>query len=93
VTPSGPTDLVLEELRSIREEMQAMHLEMDAHFDCLARGLEARFDRLDAALADLSREVRSFDVERFAAIYKPNPAFLKFGLRDARIRAVAAALS
>ena len=50
-TPSKPTDLVLEQLRVMRAET-------NARFDDVQRGFGARFDRIEAEIVAVNKEIR-----------------------------------
>ena len=50
-TPSKPTDLVLEQLRVMRAET-------NARFDYVQRDFGARFDRIEAEIVAVNKEIR-----------------------------------
>jgi len=60
-SPAEPTNLVLEHLRLLRQEMTQ-------GFEAMS----ARFDTVETDIAGLKREVRGFKLNTIAEIYKAN---------------------
>ena len=76
-TPAEPTNLVLEQLRLMRAEMLAMGAQTNA-----------RFDRLEADIADIKKDLRGFRLNTIAEIYKANLTVASFVDHEQRIQAL-----
>jgi hypothetical protein len=76
-TPAEPTNLVLEQLRLMRAEMLAMGAQTNA---C--------FDRLEADIADIKKDLRGFKLNTIAEIYKANLTVASFVDHEQRTQAL-----
>ena len=72
-----PTNLVLEQLRMMR-------MEMGSRFD----KMDARFERVEADIADLKRHVRGLKLNTNAEIYKANLTVASFANLERRVQAL-----
>jgi hypothetical protein len=80
-TPSEPTNLVLEQLRVMRAET-------NARFDDVQRGFVARFEKIEADLADIKKDLRGLKLNTIAEIYKANLTVASFADHERRIEAL-----
>jgi uncharacterized SAM-dependent methyltransferase len=78
-TPSEPTNLVLEQLRLMRADM-------NARFDAV----EVRFNKVDEELSALKKELRGMKLNTIAEVYKANLTVASFVDHERRIAALEA---
>ena len=76
-SPAEPTNLVLEQLRSMRTEM-------GSRFD----KIDARFERVEADIADVKRDIRGLKLNGIAEIYKANLTVASFVDLERRVQAL-----
>ena len=87
-TPSEPTNLVLEQLRVMRAETNAMRAEINARFDDIRGEFGARFDRIEADLSAIKKDIRGFKLNTIAEVYKANLTVASFIDHERRIEAL-----
>jgi hypothetical protein len=75
--PSEPTNLVLEHLRVMLAEANAMRAEINA-----------RFDKIEADVSDVKRSIRGFERNTIAEVYKANLTVASFVDHERRIEAL-----
>jgi hypothetical protein len=85
---SEPTNLVLEQLRLMLAETNAMRAETNARFDDIQRDFGARFDRIEADITDIKKDMRGFKLNTIAEIYKANLTVASFADHERRIEAL-----
>ena len=73
--PNEPTNLVLEQLRLMRAEMTSMRGETNA-----------RFDRVEAEIAGVKKELRGLKLNTIAEVYKANLTVASFADHERRIQ-------
>jgi archaellum component FlaC len=95
-TPSEPTNLVLELLRSMRADMNARFDAVDARFnavDARFNEVDARFNEVDTRfnevhqeIAGIKRELRGLKLNTIAEVYKANLTVASFADHESRIQ-------
>ena len=83
-TPAEPTNLVLEQLRLMRADVQGMRAEANA----TRAETNARFDKLESEIADIKKDIRGFKLNTIAEIYKANLTVASFVDHEQRIQAL-----
>ena len=84
ISPSEPTNLVLEQLRLMRAETKARFDAVDARFDAV----DARFNEVDQKFTRIERELRGLKLNTVAEIYKANLTVASFADHERRIQAL-----
>ena len=75
--PAEPTNLVLEQLRVMRAEATDFRAETNQ-----------RFDRVDAEIGSLKKEMRGLKLQTIAEIYKANLTVASFVDLQTRVEAI-----
>ena len=78
--PPEPTNLVLEQLRLMREDM-------NARFDQMQQETNSRFDRLEVKMSNFERDLRGLKLNTIAEVYKANLTVASFADHERRIAA------
>ena len=82
-TPPEPTNLVLEQLRLMREDM-------NARFDQMQQETNSRFDRLEVKMSNFERDLRGLKLNTIAEVYKANLTVASFVDHERRTAALEA---
>jgi uncharacterized protein YdcH (DUF465 family) len=85
-SPAEPTNLVLEQLRLMRADMNARFDRVDARF----QQVDARFNKVDEEISALKKELRGMKLNTIAEICKANLTVASFADLDRRIAALEA---
>jgi hypothetical protein len=74
-TPAEPTNLMLEQFRLMRAEVSSFRAEVNS-----------RFDRVEADIADLKRDMRGMKLNTIAEVYKANLTVASFVDLERRVQ-------
>jgi len=76
-SPVEPTNLVLEQLRVMRDELRLLRADV-----------AERFNTIDSDISDVKKELRGLKLNTIAEVYKANLTVASFADHEQRIRAL-----